>query len=693
MKKNGFTLIEVLGVITLLALLSVIVIVSISKSLKDSIKTLSEAQIESIKSAAAMWRTDHIELIPDNDYYMLSLSELQGGGYISDDIIDLEKDSSYAEDLVLEVGLNDVIFNDSLVKNGYKKLEYIESTGTQYIDTGVVANENTSIEVDGYSSSNISLYGSQWKINGTGYSTDTIRMKFVYFSRMYDSKILINERHRFKQKKNEVYVDDNLIYTFAESSSENNYPMYLFGRSSVEDGSLNDYGSGRIYYSKIWDGDNLIRHFIPCIRKNDGKTGLYDLIENKFYVNSNNDNKEFEYNKEFNDKYQRLEYVESTGNQYIKTLVVPNLDTSIEVDGYTSSNKSLYGSQLIMNGTGYTSSSSIYMRFTYFGNTFDSNVLINQRHKFMQKKNELYVDNNLIYTYGNPTMESKYQMFLFGRSALNNGSLNDYGSGKIYGVKIWNGDVLIRNMKPYLRKSDNVAGLYDFVNGIFYTNAGVGSLGYKIPKEASWENLYTELDYISTNGTQYINLGYKAKTNTEVRLDVQFVPNINTYVASSTGNGIIGREVTVDTNNFSINFGANADQYNHIFYWIDKTYASGAEVKKNIYDSVLSRSVMIAKSDSATFQGVTHEVATKTANNTENMLLFGNFDSSTNEISSFKRYDTKIYGFQIYEGNALVSDMIPCKRNSDNAIGLYDEVNDVFYTNSGTGTFGYGELN
>jgi hypothetical protein len=29
----------------------------------------------------------------------------------------------------------------------------------------------------------------------------------------------------------------------------------------------------------------------------------------------------------------------------------------------------------------------------------------------------------------------------------------------------------------------------------------------------------------------------------------------------------------------------------------------------------------------------------------------------------------------------LVRDMMPCKRNSDNAIGLLDKVNNVFYTN------------
>ena len=51
----------------------------------------------------------------------------------------------------------------------------------------------------------------------------------------------------------------------------------------------------------------------------------------------------------------------------------------------------------------------------------------------------------------------------------------------------------------------------------------------------------------------------------------------------------------------------------------------------------------------------------------------------------------RIYNCKIYDKSTtpktLVRDFIPCYRNSDNEIGLYDLVNDMFYTNSGTGTF------
>ena len=44
--------------------------------------------------------------------------------------------------------------------------------------------------------------------------------------------------------------------------------------------------------------------------------------------------------------------------------------------------------------------------------------------------------------------------------------------GKIYEFKLYDNDILVRNFIPCYRKIDNVPGMYDVVNGVFYTNAG-----------------------------------------------------------------------------------------------------------------------------------------------------------------------------------------------------------------------------
>ena len=49
--------------------------------------------------------------------------------------------------------------------------------------------------------------------------------------------------------------------------------------------------------------------------------------------------------------------------------------------------------------------------------------------------------------------------------------------GKMYSCLIYDEtQTLIRNFVPCYRKSDSVIGMYDLVNGVFYTNSGYGTL-------------------------------------------------------------------------------------------------------------------------------------------------------------------------------------------------------------------------
>lgn len=52
----------------------------------------------------------------------------------------------------------------------------------------------------------------------------------------------------------------------------------------------------------------------------------------------------------------------------------------------------------------------------------------------------------------------------------------------------------------------------------------------------------------------------------------------------------------------------------------------------------------------------------------------------------------KIYNFKVYTDSIATTpiyEYIPAIRNADGEIGIYDIINDVFYTNAGTGTFLY----
>lgn len=209
-----------------------------------------------------------------------------------------------------------------------------------------------------------------------------------------------------------------------------------------------------------------------------------------------------------------------------------------------------------------------------------------------------------------------------------------------------------------------------------------------IVDENVFDTNYEQLDYIQTNGSQYIVFDYKVKKNSKLKLDIQFIENKNTDVETAN-NTFIGKDDISSDNTFTANFGANIDQKNIIFYWIDKTYASGADTYCIEYNSVLNRSIMTLKSGSVNYQGVTSSIAVKRTDTPSNLVLFGVLSSSADEMKSFNRYDVKLYSFQIYEDDNLIKDLIPCYRKSDGVAGLYDLINNVFYDSDGVSEFLY----
>lgn len=64
-------------------------------------------------------------------------------------------------------------------------------------------------------------------------------------------------------------------------------------------------------------------------------------------------------------------------------------------------------------------------------------------------------------------------MYLFAKNLYGDAKIFDYFNLKVFALKMYKGDTLIRDFVPCYRKFDKVAGLYDLVEGKFYTNANV----------------------------------------------------------------------------------------------------------------------------------------------------------------------------------------------------------------------------
>lgn len=178
----------------------------------------------------------------------------------------------------------------------YKKVEYIESTGTQYIDTELIGTSGLSFEMGlqflGDTSADVYVMGSRTTSNRV-YALHVYNSRFCigYGSLASSSHSSDNLYHDFKtilkQGEQGLWVDGVQYYTGASSTSVNtNLPIYLF--------ACNNSGSAycskqRIYYVKIYKDNELVRDFVPVVDTDTGKAGLYDNVNDKFYTSNGED--------------------------------------------------------------------------------------------------------------------------------------------------------------------------------------------------------------------------------------------------------------------------------------------------------------------------------------------------------------------------------------------------------------------
>lgn len=178
----------------------------------------------------------------------------------------------------------------------YQEVEYIESTGTQYIDTGIKAKGTIGFEVSFFSNDKFSGsypgYGSVFggrtastknEIQVTTYTTnDTPTGTFRYANSSHQAYINLKEKNIISYLDNEYIVNGALI-EISRSTFDSNQNMTIFAVNNG--GTITQYGKVKLYYLKLYDDNILVRNYIPCLRLSDGEIGLYDTVSNTFFTN------------------------------------------------------------------------------------------------------------------------------------------------------------------------------------------------------------------------------------------------------------------------------------------------------------------------------------------------------------------------------------------------------------------------
>lgn len=173
--------------------------------------------------------------------------------------------------------------------------------------------------------------------------------------------------------------------------------------------------------------------------------------------------------------YQQVEYIESTGTQYIDTGVCPVAGSHTALVNYTLTDavkgreQWAFGQWYISNGWrcgGYTNSYGTNTQNTSCGFNYTTGG----------------VGTKVLGMSVKCPITSEYPMYLFAQQSGGNAEYLDVSRFKIYECKIWENQNMIRDFIPCYRKIDNIAGMFDLVNNVFYTNNGTGEfiLGPKV---------------------------------------------------------------------------------------------------------------------------------------------------------------------------------------------------------------------
>ena len=178
---------------------------------------------------------------------------------------------------------------------------------------------------------------------------------------------------------------------------------------------------------------------------------------------------------------------------------------------------------------------------------------------------------------------------------------------------------------------------------------------------------YTELEYISASGTQYVDTGFRPNNDTRVVADI----------TSPTNRSVSPQPFgATDNTRYFVIFIGRLGMWNTRFGTSAITTIEGSDGAGDRVTIDKNKNVTSVNSYSLTLPDQTFSIDRPL------YLLARNNNGIADSFCN-----CSIYSCQIYDGDALARDLVPARRQSDSAVGLYDTVTGTFYGNAGTGSF------
>ena len=273
MNKKGFTLIEVIGVVTVLSIILIVAVPALTKTIKRNEQNKYDEFVSTYETAAENYLVDKFKNGETFEEYMVfSMGELIDAGYIKEILVDPKNNEKITRDYNIKVTQKiDKTYEYKLLRLPfeYEKLEYIESTGTQYIDSGYIPNITTTIkmkltygEETAFGSESVD-YNTAEDYRGfviaahrdtNGYEGDT---EYVRYFR-HKGTAVINNKSGITEAYEIEMTPTYSVATLSNGSTNkvnysiegqsSGYSAYVFARNTA--GTATGFSSRKIYYLK-----------------------------------------------------------------------------------------------------------------------------------------------------------------------------------------------------------------------------------------------------------------------------------------------------------------------------------------------------------------------------------------------------------------------------------------------------------
>lgn len=159
-------------------------------------------------------------------------------------------------------------------------IEYLESSGTQYINLGIGTSTypNMMIEIDFIPllKQTAGICGNPTLSQGVGLKSDGT----FWVGGGYN----IGQRYRVRYGQGSTVINGQKIGNASFNTASYTTVLRLF--SSINyNGSGATFASIKMYFAKIWNGDELVFDFVPALDSR-GTPAMYDKVSNTFFYNN-----------------------------------------------------------------------------------------------------------------------------------------------------------------------------------------------------------------------------------------------------------------------------------------------------------------------------------------------------------------------------------------------------------------------